>query len=211
MKKGIRALLALLALTMTATAARAQTMEELRATATPLQERIEACGRTIQLDVSPTLPDIPAMGVYRATMESGEIEDGVVVHAPLPEKRRGFALRRKEPAVYTPDTLTDGARATGHPLTAVEVLGRAWAHLAPRVEAAPGVGAAWRQITVSEPVYWYDKNAGTWGDPAVEGGAGFYSIEYDLTLQGAPLLEGDAFVRDSGPRPSPGRSFREGV
>lgn len=197
MRKALCAAMALLAgVTMGGACARAQTLAQLRETATPLTQTIEAHGRTIALDAQPEFPEVDEMGVYVASVGWEDRRTGEAVYVEPPPKRRGIVYRRKPRETYTPQTLPQDYRAINHPQTAQEAADTAWTVLAPFMEDASGVTAAWREVTVMQPYFLYDKRAGAWGEQAVPEETGWYSFTYDVSLFGAPMLSGRPYIHD---------------
>ena len=177
--------------------ARADTLEDLRAQAAqPLTVSIEAYGRQIELEVQAEIADVDAMGVYLARQVSVRESTGLPAVEQLPEKRRGIALRRRDPEAFAPDALPEDYRAFGHPQTAREAIDSAWALLGPYAEPLDGVVVKLEQVTGVSPHYFYDKNAGEWGEVAVSSAVGSYRVEYDVSLYGAPMLDVYPFYRD---------------
>ena len=197
MRKALCAAVALLmAVALGGACALAQTLEELRETATALAQTIEAHGRTIALDAQPEFPDVGGMGVYVATFGWEDQRTGPVVYVEPPPKRRGIVYRRMPRETYTPQTLPQDCRAINHPQTALEAVDTAWEVLAPLVDAAPGMTVAWREVTVMQPYFLYDKEAGEWGEQVVPEETGWYNFEYDVLLYGAPMLSGRPYIHD---------------
>lgn len=184
------------ALVMNACAALADTPAQLAKQAeTPWRETIISHGRELTFDVTAQAPDVERMGVYRVTGFSEE--DRRSLPAPeLPPKRRGIAQRPKPSEVFTAEELDPQYRAFGNPMTAGEAVQLADAWMSERTAKLPGVQTTLGTLTGWSPTYLFDKNAQKWLDVAVEGSVGSYSLAYEPTFMGAPILKASPFYAD---------------
>lgn len=190
MKKSMAALMLLLAV-WGASGAAADTPGEIAAAAKePWQEKIEAYGRQIVIDVTPQVPDVERIGVYHVTHRQVDDMAGEYPYSKseYPEKRRGIAFRGKPSDVFTPDTFDPAYHAFGSPESAQNVLSEALEAIAPYAQE-PGLSIAWTTLTGRSPTYVYNKNTGEWGETAIEGAVGAYQVDFEMTLDGVPLLD----------------------
>lgn len=195
MKKiGVLALIcALLGMTGTALA---DTVGQLAEQAkTPWRETVTAHGRELTFEVTPRIPDVESMGLYRVSVASGEERDALP-EPEYPPKRRGIAQRRKPEEVYPAKELDPDVRAFGNPLPAAEAAALAEEWFAPRLAQLTGVEVTLESVTCYSPAYLFDKNAQQWLDTAIEGDFGTYGMTYSYAFMGAPLLDGSPFYVD---------------
>lgn len=187
--QGFCALVLCVCMGSVAGAARGDTIEELLQQAQPWQEQITAYGRTVQIDAIPQLPDVETMSVVLAEGVSGSDGQYPGSDTQLPEKRRGIAIRTKERETYAADEIDAGYHAFGNPVSAGEVIHNAQERMKPYVEQMQGIELVLHSLSGTSPYFFYDKNAGEWGDLAIEGSVGGYMLSYRLRYHGVALLD----------------------
>lgn len=173
----------------TAGGALADTPQEIYAQAQePWRETITAYGREIVIDVTPSMPEVDRLGIYRVTTVSARevrMDDGAQREAP--RKRRGYATRSKPDEVIPSDEIDGDAHAYGNPLSAGEALARTQAFLEPVIEQARQVDVRIDAMTIHSPSFYYNKETGEWGEQIYADEVGSYEFSLACTLGGVEI------------------------
>lgn len=175
----------------------ADTVQQLYAQAQkPWQETIFAFGREISIDVTPQMPDVDALCVYRVQTVSAQESLGDSPRREQPRKQRGYATRTKPQIVVPFGEIDRDFCAYGSSVTAGEAADRITAFLAPVREKMERVELEITQMHVRSPIFRFNKETGEWENQVYEDAVGQYSFDVRFTLDGIEVPQGGGNWRD---------------
>lgn len=164
----------------------------------PWRETITAYEREIVIDVTPRMPDVDRLGIYRVTTVSArEICDGEAPFEEEPRKRRGYATRMKPTEVIPLARIDGDVHAYGNPLSAGEALAKARAFLEPVLEQVRQVDVRIDAMTIDSPLFYYNKETGEWGEQVHADAVGSYRFSLVYTLDGVEISQAKNQWRDT--------------